>query len=583
MAEDFKILGEGEVITTALSSRGKFVLHLGAGVSQSARVPLAWDICEEIRQREERALEAERVPAERIKEILDERLMWDAPDQCYARCIREGLKSPAARIDFFRAILKDKTPGFSHNAVALLMDRGLVRRTCLTTNFDKLITSAFFSVGRSECQAIRTSDETGYWIQEDDKCYCLMLHGDYDTRSIRNIEEETGVIEEALRAPTRDLMKDSGLLVLGSAGHESSIGNLMDELSSDESLKRGVLSHGLFWGVYVGEEGDPVAAARERIAKGEVGNRIVGMMRRRLKQPMDFAFFPLRSSDTFFYKLISRSGDEDLIRISRTYLDHVDRVRNTLLEGGFGEDFVRSHVTNIALASERDQGKGEPRAVSTEVVRRDDSCDHTVVIAYGDITNEALALLPRLRGTKRAIVTSDDTYFTAGGGVALSILHKAGQRAILNELEKFSKPVGPAEVLVTSSGSFLTQYIFHTAIVGLDRSDGGKYVVNEEHISRATEGIVDHMKAMGVCTVYIPLLGSGVGDIKADRSLAQILAAIQGCKERAPAGAVFVVVVYSRNHLPPERARELCGQVLDRFAPGDEREWDFSGVGPAPA
>jgi hypothetical protein len=75
--------------------------------------------------------------------------------------------------------------------VSLLAARRVLRTTCLTTNFDKLLELAFAKQGEVECQAIRTPEEAAYWGGEPDKCYILKLHGDYDTHSILNTRDET--------------------------------------------------------------------------------------------------------------------------------------------------------------------------------------------------------------------------------------------------------------------------------------------------------------------------------------------------------------------------------------------------------
>jgi hypothetical protein len=171
-----------EVIRLISQVRGKFVAWVGAGLSRDAGIMVGSEICDKIRDYLSAA-------AGQDRETWEQDIDWNDPTRRYGNCVNK-IGAPAVRLDYFRNhIIQGAKPSFNHHAIALLMQRGYLRRSCLTTNFDKLIEMAFAQQAISEFQAIRSEAEKSFWIEED-KHYVVKLHGDYDTGNILNTEEE---------------------------------------------------------------------------------------------------------------------------------------------------------------------------------------------------------------------------------------------------------------------------------------------------------------------------------------------------------------------------------------------------------
>ena len=100
----------------------------------------------------------------------------------------------------------------------------------------------------------------------DDKAYCIKVHGDYDTHNLLNTDEETVVIEEAVGDYLELLLRNRGLLVIGSAGFEKSIHTLFDRLTSKNSASKRILHYGLynFRARFCEEELIPALVQRQR-------------------------------------------------------------------------------------------------------------------------------------------------------------------------------------------------------------------------------------------------------------------------------------------------------------------------------
>ena len=116
-------------------------------------------------------------------------------------------------------------------------------------------------------------------------------------------------------------------------------------------------------------------------------------------------------------------------------------------------------------------------------------------VAYGDITN-----LP-----VEAIVSSDDTYLSMGGGVSLAIAIRAGD-ALRAEARKHV-PLRAGDVVVTSAGHLKARYVFHAATIDYDRM----VMPDEEIIAHATARCLQLAETLGVRTIAFPALGTGVG------------------------------------------------------------------------
>jgi hypothetical protein len=299
-------------------------------------------ICDEIRRG---IREVDERPDEAA---IDAELRWNDLKRRYSSCLKKYCPSAAQRVEYFRRLLHGKEPSFAHHAVSLLAARRVLRTTCLTTNFDKLLELAFAKQGEVECQAIRTPEEAAYWGDEPDKCYVLKLHGDYDTHNILNTRDETLEIEDELVSIAENLRQDNGLIVLGAAGNEDSVQRLFDRLTSQRVTRRRLVAMGVFWGVYVGpvrpatvSDAELKRLVREAIDKSSVSEETVEMMNRANTTDRTCAFFPIWGSGSFLFSLISASGDKSLVGTAERFLDHEMRLRHVFGRAGLDPPRLR--------------------------------------------------------------------------------------------------------------------------------------------------------------------------------------------------------------------------------------------------
>jgi ADP-ribosyl-[dinitrogen reductase] hydrolase len=102
-----------------------------------------------------------------------------------------------------------------------------------------------------------------------------------------------------------------------------------------------------------------------------------------------------------------------------------------------------------------------------------------------------------------AIVNAGNTMLFMGSGVAGAIKKKAGDQV---EKEAMAQgPIQPGETVVTGGGRLDVRYIIHAAVMDID------YETKGDIIARATYNSLRRADDLGVDTVALPALGTGMG------------------------------------------------------------------------
>lgn len=565
-----RIITDYQAVGYVLQHKGSFVCYMGAGLSAEARVPMASEIC--------RRIFAEKLPKglskQQEKRWANETLAWDDPTRRYVACMLH-YGTAAHRVQFFRGLLQAAKPAFSHHTLALLMARGHLRQTCITTNFDKLLEGAFMRHGLKECQPIRHEDEVAYLEKEDDKCYVLKLHGDYDTYNILNTEKEVFRLNPKMAEAAARVASGAGLLVLGAAGYEKSISSLFEELTRPENEGK-VFPYGLLWGVYV--PGPKPAGqlsqrqlekiVREQLDGGAVGPEIINMMNRTEGWEENFCFFPVWGAKNFLLDLVKEAGDTWLRVMAESYLDRDMRLRQVFERAGISPAAISKHISTLMKHEEELEAKAKssPPEHETVAVATSKAAPLEVHVAYGDIAKRAWMASDAFKGDVRAVVSPEDTCVSAGGGVARNLLRKAGPSLILNELGKFA-PIPHTAVAVTSGGGLPAHYILHAAAIEITEGRGGdvEYVVSPQSVEETMTNILRKAAALDVGTLWVPLMGAGVasqkGKFGAQQSIESILKAVAAWKAPNRPVKVFIVV-YADKVLTRDKARAALRRRL---------------------
>ena len=106
-----------------------------------------------------------------------------------------------------------------------------------------------------------------------------------------------------------------------------------------------------------------------------------------------------------------------------------------------------------------------------------------------------------------AIVSSDDSYLSMGGGVSMAIRHAAGEELASEAKKLIPVPLGKAAF--TSGFNLPAKYIFHAITIDYDTWT----FADEKMISSATAACLNLAETLGVKHIAFPALGTGAAGV----------------------------------------------------------------------
>jgi O-acetyl-ADP-ribose deacetylase (regulator of RNase III) len=102
-----------------------------------------------------------------------------------------------------------------------------------------------------------------------------------------------------------------------------------------------------------------------------------------------------------------------------------------------------------------------------------------------------------------AIVNAANNYLWMGAGVAGAIKRIGGQ--VIEDEAVRQGPISVGEAVVTSGGALQSRYVIHAAAMGQDLT------TNADLISQATRNSLKRATELGLTSLALPALGTGVG------------------------------------------------------------------------
>jgi len=142
-----------------------------------------------------------------------------------------------------------------------------------------------------------------------------------------------------------------------------------------------------------------------------------------------------------------------------------------------------------------------------------------------------------------AVVNAANNHLWMGAGVAGALKRAGG-----SEIERQAVAKGPIEIgeaVVTSAGALPAKYVIHAAVMGQDLS------TDRSKISQATRNSLIRARELGVTSVALPALGTGVGGFPVDDAAdAMITECVSFVKSgSAPSLKKIVFVLFSGDAL----------------------------------
>jgi len=203
---------------------------LGAGVSVDAGVPTGWAVYREGLRR------LYRLEAGTGETPDDESLdAWLAAsghgDLGYSTLLDLIAPDPATRRAFISGFFEGVEPGRTHELLASLAERGVIR-VFVTTNFDRLLEQALLARGIDPVVVSDDATLDAAPRREHSGVFIVKAHGDYLQETMRNTGAELSELEPALTTELQTIVNHYGLLVIGWSGSDPAISAVLRARSS---------------------------------------------------------------------------------------------------------------------------------------------------------------------------------------------------------------------------------------------------------------------------------------------------------------------------------------------------------------
>ncbi|WP_051882337.1 SIR2 family NAD-dependent protein deacylase [Parvularcula oceani] len=238
--------------------RGRSIMWLlGAGASRSAGIKTGWDMIWDFKRSifrsqkgvRESALPDNNDPRTRriIQRYFDDQGNYpvlDDPSE-YAAYFEAAYHDERDRRRYIDEAVSSATPTHGHKVLAALMEKALCD-IVWTTNFDRLVEDAaaarFKTTGRLSHGDLNNPSTVLDAISESNWPVYGKLHGDFQSRRLKNTAEELRSQDRTLRRALVDACRTRGLALIGYSGRDASV---MEALR--EAIDAGGLSQGLYW------------------------------------------------------------------------------------------------------------------------------------------------------------------------------------------------------------------------------------------------------------------------------------------------------------------------------------------------
>jgi len=121
----------------------------------------------------------------------------------------------------------------------------------------------------------------------------------------------------------------------------------------------------------------------------------------------------------------------------------------------------------------------------------------TIKVIFGNI----------IESHAEVIVSSDDTWLTAGGGVSYAINEAAGPALQIDAAKLRHRPLG--DVVVTGGGSLRAKYVFHAITLDGTYPDTDRSLI----VRQATSKAIQLLPELGCSSIAFPAIGAGAAGI----------------------------------------------------------------------
>lgn len=173
---------------------------------------------------------------------------WFEESNAYSALFENRYDLQRHRRMFVEHEVAGKTPSIGYAYLVKLIEKGFFN-TVFTTNFDDLLNEAFYRFSKNRpIVCAHDSSISGITVTSA-RPKIIKLHGDYLFDDIKTTLRETESLETNMKMKFQEFAKDFGLIVVGYAGHDRSIMDILTYLLQQEDY----FKNGIYWCIRKGD------------------------------------------------------------------------------------------------------------------------------------------------------------------------------------------------------------------------------------------------------------------------------------------------------------------------------------------
>ncbi len=306
-----------------------YILFLGAGASTTSGIRSGSKLVEVWKKE---VFNSENIIDKTMDEWLESQSSWYDDANEYSSLFEKRFDLPAQRRNFIEGEVSNKIPFIGYAYLVEMVNKNFIN-TVMTTNFDDLLSEAFYIYGNNNGNETYSSlyrpivcahDSTINSININSKRpKIIKLHGDYLYDNIKSSLRETESLETNIKNKLIELSKNKGLIVVGYAGSDRSIMDTLNFLLSNEDY----LKHGVYWCIRKGDS--PSKNLEKLLWKDKV------------------YFVEIDGYDELMAELNYRINNGQLNIENHNFLK-----KRLLDEKNFSNDYIKKDVENLLLQRE---------------------------------------------------------------------------------------------------------------------------------------------------------------------------------------------------------------------------------------
>ncbi|MEZ9068508.1 SIR2 family protein [Vibrio atlanticus] len=232
-----------------------YSLLLGAGASVTSGIRSGQALVKEWRQDLYEMYSRETFVSDKIAKdyLISNEGSWYTEANEYSALFEKKFDLPSQRRRFVEMEVDKAMPSIGYAYLASLADSAnRFFDTIFTTNFDDLINEAFYQFSHHRPLVCAHDSSVQSLSVSSTRPKIIKLHGDYLFDDIKSTLRETESLESNIKNKFIEFSKEYGLIVMGYAGHDRSIMDVITHLLKSEEY----FKNGIYWCV---RTGDPIS------------------------------------------------------------------------------------------------------------------------------------------------------------------------------------------------------------------------------------------------------------------------------------------------------------------------------------